>query len=212
MLRLRLSFLIIFLSFAGLSHGFGTNAKIGQPAPEFQGTTHDGKTVSLKDYRGRYVVLEWYSSICPCSNNHYRSGNIQKLQKKFGKNVAWLTVSSHAAGTSGAVTKESVDLMIFNKYKATPTAFLMDQDGTIGNLYGAQSTPQMFVINPEGQIIYKGAFDNKVKDAESYSPTTSQNFVEQALDAALAGKKIELASTAPYGCLIKYKAPETAAK
>ncbi len=187
----------------------GDKAQIGQPAPAFSVKTYDGKVANLKDYAGKYVVLEWYSSVCPCINDHYATGNMQALQKKYtAKNVVWLTVSSHAPESNGSLNTDLVKSKLFAEYKASPTTVLLDHDGKMGTDYGATSTPDMFVINPQGILVYKGALDNKLEESETYNPLTSRNFLVEALDADMMQQKIKVAVTQPYGCDIKFPVNE----
>lgn len=197
----------LFLFTAATSFALGP--KINASAPDFEVKTFDGKVAKLSDYKGQYVVLEWYSSVCPCINDHYASGNIQALQKKYKeKNVAWLTVSSHAPDKQGSLSAETAKTKLLEEYKATPTQILLDHDGKMGSAYQAMSTPHIFLINPEGQLIYKGAMDQKTIDGKDYDPLKSKNYLSLALDEALSGKPISVASTTPYGCSIKYPVNE----
>lgn len=199
---------LLFLTFQN-AWAIGEKAKIGEAAPNFSVKTYDGKTATLKDYAGKYIVLEWYSSVCPCINDHYATGNMQALQKKYkDKGVVWLTVSSHAPNTNGSLSAELVKTKLFGEYKAIPTTVLLDHDGVMGTDYGASSTPNIFVINPTGNLIYKGALDNKIEDAEQYNPLTSRNYLAEALDADMAHQKIKVAVTQPYGCDIKFPVNE----
>lgn len=197
--------LVLFTVLTSSAWAAGKKATIGKPAPEFSVKTFDGKVAQLKDYAGKYVVLEWYSSVCPCINGHYETGNMQALQKKYtSQNVVWLTVSSHAPESNGSLNPALVKSKLFAEYKATPTTVLLDHDGKMGTDYGATSTPDMFVINPQGVLIYKGALDNKMEEGETYTPLTSRNFLVEALDADMMQQKIKVAVTQPYGCDIKF--------
>ncbi|MGO9077087.1 MAG: redoxin domain-containing protein [Terriglobales bacterium] len=132
-------------------------AKVGAPAPDFTGAASSGKTVHLSDYRGRYVVLEWHNNGCPFVRKQYDSGNMQRLQKQWtAQGVAWFTILSSAPGKQGYVTaSEENDYLA--KRQAAPTAALLDPTGDIGHLYDAKTSPHMFVINPQGVVIYDGA-------------------------------------------------------
>src|SRR5215831_13046746 len=136
-------------------------AKVGSPAPDFTATGSDGKAYHLADYRGKFVVLEWHNNGCPFTKKHYDSGNMQRLQKEWtDKGVVWFTVISSAPGTQGYVTADQENEYV-QKMHAVPTAALLDPKGEIGHLYGAKTTPHMFIINPQGQVIYNGAIDDK---------------------------------------------------
>jgi peroxiredoxin len=178
--------------------------KTGEPAPGFTSVDSNGKQQSLSNYKGKFVVLEWHNQGCPYTKKHYESGNMQKLQKEWtGKGVVWLTVISSAQGTQGFVTptQENEYLKTMN---AVPTAVLMDPGGTLGHLYGAKTTPQMFIIDPSGTLIYNGAIDDHPTSDKSDIPN-SKNYVTTALTEATSGKPVTEAVTRPYGCSVKYK-------
>jgi peroxiredoxin len=177
--------------------------KVGEAAPEFTATASNGKTVRLTDYRGKYVVLEWHNNECPYVGKHYKSGNMQKLQKQWtGRGVVWLTILSSAPGMQGYVTAAEENNYLA-KEQAAPTAALLDPTGQIGRLYDAKTSPQMIVINPQGLVIYDGAIDDKpTTDLEDVPGAT--NYVDLALEQAMAGKQVETPTTRPYGCSVKY--------
>lgn len=178
-------------------------APVGQPAPEFSLTDVSGKTVELNDYRGKYVVLEWVNPGCPFVQKHYTSGNMQHLQKEAGANdVAWLTINS--TNPSHRDYKAAAQMGEWMKEKgAHATATLLDLDGKVGRLYGAKATPDMFIIDPKGTLIYTGAIDDK-RSADPADVKTAKNYVSAALDEARAGKTVSTPTTQPYGCSIKY--------
>jgi peroxiredoxin len=178
-------------------------AKVGQAAPDFTGTASNGKTFHLADYRGKYVVLEWHNNGCPYVRKQYNSGNMQRLQKQWtGQGVVWFTILSSAPGKQGYVTaSEENDYMA--KEQAAPTAALLDPSGDIGHLYDAKTSPHMFVINPQGVVIYDGAIDDKPTTELSDVPGAT-NYVSLALEQAMAGKAVATAATRPYGCSVKY--------
>jgi alkyl hydroperoxide reductase subunit AhpC len=178
-------------------------AKVGDAAPNFTATASNGKTVHLADYRGKYVVLEWHNNGCPYVGKHYRSGNMQRLQKEWtSKGVVWFTVLSSAPGRQGYVTAgEENDYL--SKMQAAPTAALLDPSGEIGHAYDAKTSPQMVVINPEGVLIYSGAIDDKPTTDLQDVPTAT-NYVTAALEESMAGKSVQTPSTRPYGCSVKY--------
>jgi peroxiredoxin len=178
-------------------------ANIGDAAPTFSATGSDGKTYKLADYRGKYVVLEWHNNGCPYTRKHYESGNMQKLQKEWtGKGVVWFTVISSAPGTQGYVTADQENTYL-SKMHATPTAALLDPSGDLGHMYNAKTTPHMIVIDPTGNLIYDGAIDDHPTPDQS-DIAASKNYVDMALQDAIAGKRVELATTRPYGCSVKY--------
>jgi hypothetical protein len=178
-------------------------AKVGQAAPDFTATASNGKSFRLSDYRGKYVVLEWHNNGCPYVGKHYKSGNMQRLQKEWtGRSVVWFTIISSALGKQGYVTaSEENDYLA--KMKAAPTAALLDPTGEIGHLYDAKTSPQMVVINPQGTVIYDGAIDDKpTTDLNDIAGAT--NYVNLALEQAMVGKQVETPTTRPYGCSVKY--------
>ncbi len=176
----------------------------GKPAPAFEVKDANGKTVTLADTKGKWVVLEWYNKDCPYVKKHYESGNMQSLQKSYtGKNVVWYTVNSSAKGKQGHLSPADT-LKNAASTKSLATAILLDESGTMGKAYGAKTTPHMYIIDPNGNIAYAGGID----DNDSSDPKViakSKNYVTAALDAGLASKKIEVASARPYGCSVKYQ-------
>ncbi|MEO6971274.1 MAG: thioredoxin family protein [Chthoniobacterales bacterium] len=177
--------------------------KVGAPAPNFSLSAADGKTHSLGDFKGKYVVLEWFNPGCPFVQKHYKSDNMQALQKEFtSKGMTWLTIDSSAAGEQGHLTPEQAREQM-SEWKMNPTALLLDPDGKVGHEYHATNTPHMFVINPEGKLIYEGAIDSKAStDLDDIKSAT--NYVKAALEEAMAGKPVANAQTKAYGCSIKY--------
>ena len=177
---------------------------VGSTAPDISATDSKGKTQTLSQYKGKYVVLEWFNPECPFVKKHYGSGNMQKLQEEFtGKGVVWLTIDSSAPGLEGNLTAEQANAKIA-EWKAHSTALLLDPDGKAGRTYAAKNTPHMFVINPEGKIVYEGAIDSKAT-AKPADIATASNYVKAALDESLAGKTVTTPSSRPYGCSVKYK-------
>jgi peroxiredoxin len=178
-------------------------AKVGEKAPDFSVTDSNGKTHKLSDFKGKWVVLEWHNQGCPYVKKHYGSGNMQKLHKEWtDKGVVWLTVISSAQGQQGYVTAAQANAYVAEQ-KAAPTAVLLDPAGTMGNAYGAKTTPHMYVISPDGQLVYNGAIDDK-PTTDQADVATANNFVSAALKEAMAGKAVTTATTRPYGCGVKY--------
>jgi peroxiredoxin len=176
---------------------------VGSTAPDISATDSKGKTQTLSQYKGKYVVLEWFNPECPFVKKHYGGGNMQKLQQEFtGKGVVWLTIDSSAPGTEGNLTAEQANAKI-TEWKAHSTAFLLDPDGKAGRSYGAKNTPHMFIINPDGKVIYEGAIDSK-PTANPSDIANATNYVKVALDESLAGKTVTTPSSRPYGCSVKY--------
>lgn len=178
--------------------------RVGEPAPNFTAVDSNGKNQTLSAYKGKYVVLEWHNQGCPYTRKHYESGNMQRLQKEWtAKGVVWLTVISSAPGTQGYVTPTQENEYL-KQMNAVPTAVLMDPGGTLGHLYAAKTTPQMYIIDPTGVLIYNGAIDDHPTTDQS-DIASSKNYVSTALAEALAGKQVTDPATRPYGCSVKYK-------
>jgi peroxiredoxin len=177
---------------------------VGSAAPDFSAPDANGKTQSLSEFKGKYVVLEWFNPECPFVKKHYGSDNMQKLQAEYtGKGVVWLTIDSNAPGTEGNITADQAK-KIMDSWKTKQTALLLDPESKIAKLYGAKNTPNMVIIGPDGKIVYEGAIDSKATPNPADIPT-STNYVKAALDQAMSGKPISNAQTRPYGCSVKYK-------
>ncbi len=179
------------------------DVEVGKPAPNFSLQDTHGKRVSLADYKGKFVVLEWYQPDCPFVGKQYKSGNMQKLQKQYtAKGVVWLSIDSSAPGEEGNYPAEQLN-EISAKDGAGRTALLLDPDGKVGRLYGAKTTPDMFIINPKGVLVYEGAIDNK-RSTDLSDVSSATNFVKVALDEAQSGRPVSTTTTRPYGCSVKY--------
>lgn len=175
----------------------------GRPAPSFAVKDSNGRTRSLAEFKGRYVVLEWLNYGCPFVKKHYNSGNMQKLQRETRKQgVVWLSVNSSAAGKQGHLTGAQANKLTRLK-KASPSAVLLDGNGRMGHAYDAKTSPHMIVINPKGIVIYNGAIDNK-NSTDIADVKGAKNYVTTALAQARKGQKVTTPSTQPYGCGIKY--------
>jgi AhpC/TSA family len=183
--------------------GAATAPVVGQPAPAFTGTDTSGQKVSLDQYRGKTVVLEWTNPECPFVQKHYGSGNMQALQKEAAsQGVVWISIYSSAPGEQGFVTAAAADRLTHDR-GAAPTRVILDPTGAIGHLYNARTTPHMFVIDPAGKLVYMGGIDDK--------PTTSKsdiqganNYVRAALKDLAGGRSVATPVSRPYGCSIKY--------
>src|SRR5438552_9006078 len=177
---------------------------VGSAAPDFSLPDAKGTTHSLSQYKGKYVVLEWFNPECPFVKKHYGGCNMQKLQEEFtGKGVVWLSIDSSAPGLEGSLTAEQAEKKM-SEWKTHQTALLLDPDAKAARAYAAKNTPHMFVINPDGKVIYAGAIDSKATPNPADIPIAT-NYVKIALDEALAGKAVTTPSTRPYGCSVKYK-------
>jgi peroxiredoxin len=177
---------------------------VGSNAPDFSLPDAAGKTHSLSQYKGKYVVLEWFNPECPFVKKHYGGGNMQKLQQEYtGKGVVWLTIDSNAAGTEGSLSPEQAE-KVAKAWNTHQTALLLDPDGKAGRAYGSKNTPNMVIINPDGKIVYQGAIDSKATPNPADIPS-STNYVKAALDESMSGKPVSNSTTKPYGCSVKYK-------
>lgn len=178
-------------------------AIVGKAAPSIDARDINGKSVKLDSFKGKFVVLEWVNFQCPFVKKQYGSGNMQQLQRKYTeKGVVWISICSSAEGKQGYMTATEASAMIKER-DASPSRFLLDPKGTLGKEYGAKTTPHMFVVDPKGQLVYAGAIDDKPSTDQADIPG-AKNYVTAALDAAMAGKKVEVASTQSYGCSVKY--------
>ncbi len=176
---------------------------VGQPAPNFRLADVNGRAVSLSQFRGRTVVLEWNNPSCPFVKKHYGSGNMQKTQAAAIKDgVVWLTINSSAPGKQGhmnaAQAKESVSAQ-----KAQPTAYLLDPEGVVGKTYDAKTTPHMYIVNKAGTLVYAGGIDDKPTPNPA-DVNGARNHVLAALSELKAGKAVSVATSRPYGCSVKY--------
>lgn len=180
------------------------DAEVGKAAPEFTLTDTNGKSHSLKEFKGKTVVLEWLNFDCPFVKKHYGSGHMQKLQaEETKKGVVWLSIVSSAKGKQGYYDPKTMNARR-EKEKGMQTAILYDSDGKVGKAYGAKTTPHMFVIDKDGKVAYRGAIDDKdTTDLEDIA--TAKNYVQAALDDIQANRKVATTETKPYGCGVKYQ-------
>ncbi len=193
---------IVSLSLA-LFAGSALAVTAGSAAPDFSVADSNGKTVKLSDYKGKFVVLEWTNPECPFVRAQYGADAMQALQKEAGgKDVVWLTVNSTNKSSSEFKTGAQMNAWMKEK-NAAPKAVLIDATSDAGRAYDAKTTPQMFVVDPSGKIVYAGAIDDK-RSARESDRRTANNYVRAALNESLAGKPVTVASTTPYGCSVKY--------
>lgn len=183
--------------------GQAAGPRIGQPAPEFSAADTSGDIWSLSRLKGKLVVLEWTNHECPYVRKHYSTGNMQSLQNEASsKGFVWLSVISSAPGKQGHVTRSQADELTARR-DASPTAVLMDEKGVMGRAYNASTTPQMFIIGPDGGLLYMGGIDDRptsnVDDVDKAS-----NYVRTAFEDIAAGRPVTQAVTRPYGCSVKY--------
>jgi len=195
-----------WITLAVLAIGAGTAsaaAVVGQPAPAFTATDTAGKAVSLADFKGKHVVLEWVNPGCPYVQKHYNAANMQGTQKAAtDQGVVWLTINSTAPEHGDYKSPQAMSTWM-QGHKAAATATLMDPDGKVGRAYGARTTPHMYVVDPAGKLVYAGAIDSRATSNPADIPTAT-NHVKQALGELLAGKAVSQPTTRAYGCSIKY--------
>ena len=196
------------LLFTLLSTALFAAVQPGDTAPNFTLTDLQGQKHSLDQYKGKYVVLEWNNPGCPFVRKHYDSGNMPKLQKEErAKGVVWLTINSASANRQGDDSSADLEKFLQDE-KADPTAYLRDPDGAVGHMYGAKTTPHMFVIGPDGKLIYQGGIDNRPTPDPADIPGAT-NYVKAALDESMSGKPVTVATSRPYGCSVKYSSPRS---
>ena len=179
------------------------NVSVGKAAPDFTGVDSNGNKHSLSDFKGKTVVLEWTNHDCPYVKKHYNSGNMQQLQKNATDNgVVWLSIISSKPGKQGHVSGKQANELTQSR-NAAPTAVILDETSEIGRLYGAKTTPHMYIIDKTGQLVYMGGIDSIPSSNES-DIADAKNYVTAALDAMATGKPIKDSVTRPYGCSVKY--------
>lgn len=195
-------FIIIFVLLLGVTV-FSQQARLNETAPDFKLKDSNGKEHSLSDFKGKIVVLEWINFECPFVKKHYDSKNMQSLQEKYtAKGVIWLAICSSAPGKQGNFSSEEINKRS-KDHNAKFTAYLIDEDGKVGKMYGAKTTPHMFIIDKDGKFVYAGGIDDKAStDVEDVK--TAKNYVSAALDELLNGKQVTTQSSTPYGCSVKY--------
>jgi hypothetical protein len=198
------------LAFVAVTLGFVAGAsalaavEVGRPAPDFTLTDIDGQKHSLSEYRGKTVVLEWNNPDCPLVRKHYESENLPKLQQEAtAEGIVWLLINSGAPGLQGADYSSAELKRWLDSHHAAPSGYFRDQDGRVGHLYGAKTTPHMFIIDAKGTLTYDGAIDS-IPSARQSDIAKATNYVREALAEMKAGKPVMHATTRPYGCSVKY--------
>jgi peroxiredoxin len=175
---------------------------VGRPAPNFKLADVNGTAVTLSDYRGKTVVLEWHNPGCPFVKKHY-AGNMQKTQAAAVKDgVVWLTINSGAPGKQGHMDGAEAKALV-SEVGAKPTAYLLDPKGVVGKVYDAKTTPHMYIVDKAGTLVYAGGIDDK-PTANPADIATARNHVSAALSELKAGKAVSVSTSRPYGCSVKY--------
>ena len=179
-------------------------SQVGSQAPNFRLADTNGKPVTLGQFKGRTVVLEWNNPGCPYVKKHYESGNMQKTQAAAKQDgVVWLTINSGAPGKQGHMSGAEAKAFVSSQ-KAQPTAYLLDPKGVVGKGYGAVTTPHMYIIDKDGKLVYAGGIDDKAT-ASKDDIAGARNHVLAALGELKAGKAVSVATSRPYGCSVKYQ-------
>jgi peroxiredoxin len=195
--------LILAAAAITLSAPVAATAVVGQAAPGFTATDSSGRTVSLSDFRGKPVVLEWTNADCPFVQKWYSGGDMQKLQADARKQGAvWLTINSGAPGKQGHVDGQAANAKM-RAQGFQSTAYLLDADGAIGRAYGARTTPHMFVIAPDGTLAYAGGIDS-IPSANPADIAKAEPLARLAITQVAAGKPVGTPTSKPYGCSVKY--------
>lgn len=199
--------LIILSLIVGLIFNSKTQAEqaamVNKPAPDFSLKDAFGNQVKLSDFKNKIIVLEWVNFGCPFVRKHYGSNNMQSLQSEFTKKgVVWLSICSSAPGKQGNYSLSELPKAIkANNNHAT--AYLVDENGSVGKLYGAKTTPHMFVVDKSGTLVYAGAIDD-TPGVDQAEIKTAHNYVREALELLLSGQKVKQQQTKSYGCSVKY--------
>lgn len=200
---MKLTQIMLLSLLAAISLATHAAVNVGQPAPDFIGLDSNGKQHSLSQYKGKTVVLEWTNHDCPYVKKHYNSGNMQALQKDATANgVIWLSIISSRPGKQGHVSGKQANELTASR-NASPTAVILDESSEIGLLYGAKTTPHMYIVDKSGQLVYMGGIDDTPSKDEDDIPK-SKNYVRAALDEMAASQAIKKSITRPYGCSVKY--------
>ena len=201
--RRSVSWIVLITLFTTFSMAANARVSVNQAAPDFTAVDSNGKEHRLSDFKGKTVVLEWTNHDCPYVRKHYDSGNMQALQKTAtGKGIVWLSIISSAPGKQGHVSGAEANRLTSSR-NAAPTAVLLDESGEIGGLYGAKTTPHMYIIDEGGELVYMGGIDS-IPSTDTNDIARATNYVDAALNALSSGQPIEDAVTRPYGCSVKY--------
>lgn len=203
MKSIKYAFMILFFALIAVDLKAESTAEIGADAPQFELKDSYGKTHKLSDFKGKTVVLEWVNFDCPFVIKHYKSENMQKLQKEYTKKgIIWLSICSSAPEKQGNFDNKTINNRI-KESKASMTAYLIDADGKVGRKYGAKTTPHLFIVSAEGKLLYAGGIDD-IKSTDTEDVAKAHNYVRQALDEILGSKKVSQPTSVPYGCSVKY--------
>ena len=202
-LKYNILFLMCFVTNLLFVSSVHASPSLGTPAPQFKGIDSNKNEIFLSDFQGKVVILEWTNHDCPYVRRQYMTGNMQMIQGKAkDMGVVWISIISSAPGTQGYVTRHQANKLTASR-QALPTHVVMDPTGVIGKLYGARTTPHMYILDTKGTLVYKGAIDDKPTSWGKIDAGT-KNYVLDALSELMAGNRITHAATQPYGCSVKY--------
>ncbi len=202
-IQINIFFLISLLANLFFVSSVHASPSLGTPAPQFKGIDSNKNEIFLSDFQGKIVILEWTNHDCPYVRRQYMTGNMQMIQGKAKEmGVVWMSIISSAPGTQGYVTQNQANKLTASR-QALPTHVVMDPSGVIGKLYGARTTPHMYILDRKGTLVYKGAIDDKPTSWGKIDAGT-KNYVLDALSELMAGNRITHAATPPYGCSVKY--------
>lgn len=202
-MMIRIKTMLTALVALGVTVTAQAKVAVGASAPDFTLPAATGEHVSLSDYKGKYVILEWTNHDCPFVKKHYESGNMQAIQKtQTSDGVIWLSIISSAKGKQGNVSAAKAT-SLSKQRKASPSHVLLDESGQVGQRYGAKTTPHMYIINPQGVLEYMGAIDS-IKSTKAKDIPKAINYVTLAMNELKAGKSLSYNKTRPYGCSVKY--------
>lgn len=191
------------LFFYLLAFNFANAALVGKKAPEFELSDENNNKVTLTQFKGKIIILEWLNHGCPFIKKHYKSGNMQATQKKvIDKNTVWLSIISSAKGKQGYSSPSKAKSDKANS-KSLANHILLDTNGNVGQLYQAKTTPHMFIINKKGIVAYEGAIDS-IASADSSDIPNSENYILAGVKSLKSGTKIKKRKTRAYGCSVKY--------
>lgn len=184
---------------ASATGAFGIN----KPAPDFSVVDVNGKVQTLKQYKGKIVVLEWIDPDCSYDNKHYRAGNIPAMQKKAeADGVVWLSVNSAGKGLQGDISGAPLNGWL-KQVNWSGKSYIRDLKGEVGKAYRATATPGMYIVDKQGVLRYAGAIDS-IPSQDPSDIAKAKNYVKAALAEVQAGKPVTKPVTRPYGCTVKY--------
>jgi peroxiredoxin len=182
------------------------NPSINTQAPNFIAVNSYGQTIQLSDLRGSPVILEWTNHECPYVARHYDENNMQDVQKiARAAGIIWLSVISSTPGDQGHVSADKANALTDSR-GASPAHVILDESGEVGMLYGAKTTPHMYMIDANGILRYKGAIDDIGRGMQFFNASfkDAKNYVSSQLIELVANQSLAINTTIAYGCSVKY--------